>query len=162
MTQIRDPTPSSLTHSSEIQKTVAGRALPAPVNRVWGVYDPHPFSCFTFDPPIFSPRAAEAMLPHLAQDGSQRLEPVSGGRTSVFRSKSDTGATTALLVVSCVFFFPPPPFCIEPNTPQTGSHGRSNHPEDSFTILRIQDTHIDVAVRFIRNAHLILILGFAV
>ena len=49
MTQSRDPTPSSLTHSSEIRKTVAGRAMPAPVNRVWVVYDPHPFSRFTFD-----------------------------------------------------------------------------------------------------------------
>ena len=38
------------TPRGQIRKTVAGRALPAPVNRVWGVYDPHPFSRFIFDP----------------------------------------------------------------------------------------------------------------
>ena len=37
MTQRGDPTPSQLTPIPEIRKTVAGRALPAPVNWVWGV-----------------------------------------------------------------------------------------------------------------------------
>ena len=95
MTQRDDPTPSELTPSLEIQKTVAGRALHAPVNRVWGVYDPHPFSRFIFDPPIFSPRVAEATLPYLAQVRAQKLKSVFEGRVPFFRSKSDTGATVA-------------------------------------------------------------------
>ena len=51
MTHTVDPSPKKLTPSPEIRKTVAGRALPAPVNWAWGVYDPHPFSCLLFDPP---------------------------------------------------------------------------------------------------------------
>ena len=60
MTQSCDPTPSSLTHTPEIRKTVAGRALPAPVNRVWGVYDPHPFSRLKIDPLVLPAPMQEA------------------------------------------------------------------------------------------------------
>ena len=50
LTQSRDPTPTELTHRCKIRKTVAGWALPAPEILVWGACDPHPFSCFIFDP----------------------------------------------------------------------------------------------------------------
>ena len=39
--------------------------MPGPVNRVWGVYDPHPFSCLKIDPPNLGKKAtgkAEATL----------------------------------------------------------------------------------------------------
>ena len=157
MTQSCDPTPCSLTHSPEIRKTVAGRALPAPVNRVWGVYDPHPFSRFIFDPPIFPPRAAEAVLLHLAQDGSQSLEPVSGGRTSVFRSKSDTGAAVALRAVAFAFVLPPMLLPVILCTPQLGISGWGGYPEHGFSIISVQHTHIDMTVRLIRDTVQILI-----
>ena len=54
LTQSRDPTPSELTHRGQIRKTVAGWALPAPENLVWGACDPHPFSRFIFDPTSFA------------------------------------------------------------------------------------------------------------
>lgn len=59
MAHTADPLLTNLTPNAEIRKTVAGRALPAPVNWVWGVYDPHPFSCLLFDPPTLPPKCGD-------------------------------------------------------------------------------------------------------
>jgi len=50
MTHSTATAPGKPTPRGQIRKTVAGWALPAPENWVWGVYDPHPFSRFIFDP----------------------------------------------------------------------------------------------------------------
>ena len=67
-----DPTPYEPTHSFRIRKPVAGRALPAPVGSVWGVYDPHPFSCLFFDPLLLPTPMQEAS--HSRADHCQRCE----------------------------------------------------------------------------------------
>ena len=82
MTHTADPILTNLTPNAEIRKTVAGRALPAPVNWVWGVYDPHPFSCLLFDPPTLPPNWGWVSVSRKkpvteATAGSQAAEPLS-------------------------------------------------------------------------------------
>ena len=106
MTQSRDPTPAKLTPSPEIRKPVAGRALPGPVTWVWGVYDPHPFSRFTFDPPFFPPRAAKAKLPHLAQVWLHRPESFYGADSRFIKSPRTQGQQWLHGLLLSALFFP--------------------------------------------------------
>ena len=46
------PTPSQPTHSRQILKPLAGRALPGPVSLPGGVTDPGLFSCLNIDPAV--------------------------------------------------------------------------------------------------------------
>lgn len=93
MTHTADPILTNLTPNAEIRKTVAGRALPAPVNWVWGVYDPHPFSCLLFDPPNLLPNAANLGFSTRLHRRGNCPELPCWGWEPVFRKNPDTGAT---------------------------------------------------------------------
>ena len=92
----------------KIRKPVAGRALPGPVSWVWGVYDPHPFSCFIFDPPnslknTTAHSVTVVLVPRWVFAGQSDIDLF---RTRWYRETRTHAAELRPLIPRCVFSLP--------------------------------------------------------